>query len=167
MGIEKTESTLIFLFEEMLALFRELIEVLKSERKWIVTADADQLWQMSDKKLKIISAISSLRERILDTLTSAGVDHLMTPEDFNMSKIISLFPVGNRKALIGLQSILNLKNEEIRQRSRENVSFVGDYLTMLDDLIYLFTRDDMDTSQYGRNRHIESNRNRPLMHREA
>jgi flagellar biosynthesis/type III secretory pathway chaperone len=160
-------STLVFLFEEKLMLYRELIEVLKTERKCILSAETDRLWQVSEKKQKIASMIEALRERILQTLSSEGICHDMTAESFRASRVMALIPVLTQKALVHLQSALVLVKEEIRQRARENVAFVEDYLVTLDDLIGIFMKRNDGGTFYNRHRHVDSNRTRSLLHQEV
>jgi flagellar biosynthesis/type III secretory pathway chaperone len=165
--MESSATTLAFLFEEKLSLYRELIEVLKAERKWIVLAKTEQLWQMSDKKQQIVSMIEALRERILETLTTEGIPHDMTVASFRTSRVMALVPVATRKILVHLQNALILAKKEIGQRSRENVAFVEDYLATLDDLIGIFMKGNDGGAFYDRHRHVESNRTRSLLHQEV
>jgi hypothetical protein len=160
-------STLSFLFEKKLLLYRELIEVLKMERKWIVSVKTEQLWQVSDKKQQIVSRIEAVREKILQTLTSEGIGHEMTVDNFRPSRVIALVPVVTQKVLVRLQSALNLAKEEIRTRSRENVTFVEDYLKTLDDLIGIIMQKKDGGTLYDRHRHVDSNRTRYLLHQEV
>ncbi|MFH0730480.1 MAG: flagellar export chaperone FlgN [Pseudomonadota bacterium] len=165
--METLASTLAFLFEEKLLMYHELIEVLKTERKWIVTAKTEQLWQESDKKQRIVSTIEALRERILETLSAQGVFHDMTVTSFRPSRVMTLVPIETRKSLVHLQSALNLAKEEIQERSRENVAFVEDYLATLDDLIGIFMQKKDGGAFYDRHRHVEHNRTRSLLHQEV
>jgi flagellar biosynthesis/type III secretory pathway chaperone len=160
-------SALVLLFEEKLLLYRELIEVLKTERKCILSAETDRLWQVSEKKQKIASMIEALRERILQTLSSEEICHDMTAESFRSSRVMALIPVSTPKVLVHLQSALILVKEEIRQRARENVAFVEDYLATLDDLIGIFMKGNDGGTFYNRQRHVDSNRTRSLLHQEV
>jgi flagellar biosynthesis/type III secretory pathway chaperone len=165
--METPVSTLTSLFEEKRLLYRELIEVLKMERRSIVSGDTEQLWQVSGKKLQIASMIEALRERILEALTVAGISHGMTVASFRPSGVMALVPVVTRKALVPLQIALNLAKEEIRERTRENVAFVEDYLTTLDDLIAIFMQKNDGGAFYNRGRHVENNKTRSLLHQEV
>jgi flagellar biosynthesis/type III secretory pathway chaperone len=165
--METPGSTLAILFEEKRLLYDELISVLKTERKWIVSAKTEQLWQVSGKKQQIVSMIEALRERILETLTADGVFHDMTVATFRPSRVMALVPVETRKSLIQLQHALNLAKEEIRARSRENVAFIEDYLATLDDLLGIFMQKNDGGAFYDRHRHVEHNRTRSLLHQEV
>lgn len=165
--METSVATFTPLFEEKLLLYRELIEVLKTERNCILSAETDRLWQVSEKKQKIASMIEALRERILQTLSSEGICHDMTVESFRFSRVMGLIPVASQKVLVHLQSSLILVKEEIRQRARENVAFVTDYLATLDDLIGIFMKGNDGGTFYDRQRHVDSKRTRSLLHQEV
>jgi flagellar biosynthesis/type III secretory pathway chaperone len=165
--METAVSTLTVLFEEKLSFYHELIEVLKRERQWIISAKTEQLWQVSSEKQRIVSMIEALRGRILETLTAQGVSHDMTVASFRPSRVMMLVPVISRKALVHLQSALNLAKEEIQLRTRENVAFVEDYLATLDDLVGIFIRKNDGGAQYDRHRHVERNQTRSLYHQEV
>lgn len=165
--METPASTLAFLFEEKLLLYRELIEVLKTERKWIVSAKTERLWDISDKKQKIAANIEALRERVLETLTADGICHDMTVASFGPSRVYELVSPETQKTLIHLQSALVLTKAEIQQRSRENLAFIQDYLATLDDLIGIFMQGNDGGAFYDRHRQVDGNKNRYLLHKEV
>lgn len=165
--METPSSTLAFLFEEKLSLYRELIEVLKTERKWIVSAKTERLWDISDKKQKIASMIEALRERILETISAEGIRHDMTVASFGLSRVCELVSPVTRKTLVHLQNALVLAKAEIQQRSSENVAFIRDYLATLDDLIGIFMQGNDGGAFYDRHRQVDGNKNRYLLHKEV
>ncbi|MDX9786435.1 MAG: flagellar export chaperone FlgN [Desulfobacterales bacterium] len=160
-------AALVFLFQEKLMLYHELIEVLKAEREWIVLAETDRLWQASDRKQRIACGIEDIRQRILEALIHAGISHEMKKASFRSAEVIRLVPLAVRIALRPLQNSLILLKEEIQQRTRENVAFVEEYLSTLDDLIGIFTRDNSGGAFYDRSRQVDHTRSRSLMHREV
>lgn len=160
-------AALVAMFQEKLILYHELIEVLRAEREWIISAKTDKLWQASARKQQIASCIESVRERILANLTNVGISHEMNKASFQVSEVIRRVPLEKRIDLLPLQNSLLLVKAEIRQRAQENVAFVEEYLSTLDDLIGIFTRDAMSGAYYDRNRNVEQLRSRSLMHREV
>jgi flagellar biosynthesis/type III secretory pathway chaperone len=52
------------LFQEKLLLYRDLLEVLKQERKRILDTDVDSLWEISRKKQEIAGKIEGLRREV-------------------------------------------------------------------------------------------------------
>lgn len=158
-------TALVFLYQEKRRLYQELIEVLRSEKNWIILAKAEGLWQASDRKQRIVADIEAIRERILDTLAESGIGHDMTQADFRSSRIIHIVPAAVRKALMPIHNDLLLVKEEIAQRARENAFFVEECLTTLNDLIGVFTRGG--GSLYDRARHVDYTASHTLVHREV
>lgn len=160
-------TALVFLYQEKRMLYQELVEVLKTERNWIISSNAEGLWQASDRKRRIVADIEAVRERILDTLAESGTNHGMTQATFRSSRIIQIVPTAVRKALMPIHNGLLLVKEEITHRARENAQFIEECLTTLNDLIGVFTRDGGENQLYTRHRYVESSKPHACMHREG
>lgn len=155
------------LFQEKLILFKELSSVLTKERQWIINADVDELWRVSDTKKAIASKIDMLRSHILKMLTDAGIDHKMIPETFNGSKIVSLLPVELRKELAATMLSLGIVKEEVRSLSRENKQYIESYLSMLDDLMSIFTGKNTSPVVYDSHQKMPEYEKPMLFHQEV
>lgn len=142
------------LFHEKLILYRELAETVKEEKEWIVHADVDALWRVSEKKRTIADAIEDLRTKILSELTRKGISHEMSASTFQTSRVISLLTDDLKKRLASVQFSLVTLKEEIESISRDNRQYIESYLAMLDDLTAILTGRDQSPPAYsnGRNR---------------
>ena len=129
-------TSLTMLFHEKLALYGELIEALKMERRWIIAGQTEGLWQMTDRKRQIVSNIEAARHRILQGLTDGGISHDMAVGSFRASRVLTLLPLNQRKPLLEIQNKLLLSKMEVQQRTRENMSFVEGYLETLDNFVF-------------------------------
>ncbi len=137
------------LFQEKLMLYKELADVLAKEKQWIVNADVDELWRVSDAKRAIASKIDVIRTRILRMFTEAGIEHKMIPETFQNSRVISFLPAALRKQLSGTLLSLGIVKQEVRSLSRENKQYIESYLSMLDDLMSVLTGREAVPAAYG------------------
>lgn len=155
------------LFHEKLMLYRELTETLKEEKEWIVHADVDALWRISEKKQAVSADIEDARGRILDALCVAGIEHGMTVQDFQTSRILSLVPVDLKKRLMGAQVAIATLKEEIRAISGENKHYIESYLSMLDDLMTILTGTDRQPRMYQPDRTVSASGGVQVLHREV
>lgn len=156
------------LFYKKLILYQELKECLEEERRFLVEADMDALWDISDKKQAIVPRIEAIREKMLSTLSEASIHYQMGGPDFSLTTVLSLIPeqyrVRFRKPYL---SLVKLKTE-VRQRSRENKHFVEKSLDFLDELIGILASAGGSDNTYTNGR-ISSNRSHAnlLLHKEA
>jgi flagellar biosynthesis/type III secretory pathway chaperone len=155
------------LFQEKLMLYQELAEVLTKEKQWIVNADVDELWRVSDAKRAIASKIDVIRTRILSMLTDAGIDHKMIPETFQNSRLITLLPAALRKQLAGTLLSLGMVKQEVRSLSRDNKQYIESYLSMLDDLMSVLTGRAATPSSYGSHQKMLKANSPMLFHQEV
>lgn len=155
------------LFQEKLMHYRELAAVLQKERQWIINANVDELWRVSDAKRAIAAEIDAIRVRILQLMTDAGMNHGMIPETFQPSKLISLLPVPLRKELAGTLLSLSMAKEKVRSLSRENKRYIESYLSMLDDLMSVLTGKEADPPIYGAGQQANRAKAPALFHREV
>lgn len=155
------------LFQDKLMHYQELIDVLKEERNRIISAEVDHLWQIADRKQEIVSRIETLREQILQVLTTAAIPHEMSVATFQASRVLTLVPEDMRKQLLIRHHALIIAKKEIQARTRENVAFVEESLASLNGLIGLFTQSGNDGMVYNRHRHTDSTRTHSLVHQQA
>lgn len=155
------------LFQEKLMLYQELAAILTAEKQWIVNADVDELWRVSDAKRAIASKIDVVRTRLLTMLTEAGIEHKMIPETFQNSLVISLLPTESRKELAGTLLSLNMVREEVRNRSLDNKRYIESYLSMLDDLMGVLIGQDQRPPVYDAGRKVSASSSPMLFHQEV
>jgi len=145
-------SNIASLFYEKIRLYRDLLDVLDQEKKSIIAIDLDGLWRISDQKKKIAENIAAVRRRMMDLLRTAGMGDDMDTPTFQTSTILSLVPDGVREPVRKCQITLVALKNEIRLRLEENKRYVGEYLTVLDDLIGVITGAASPKPIYGRRR---------------
>jgi flagellar biosynthesis/type III secretory pathway chaperone len=155
------------LFQEKLMLYKELADVLAKEKQWIVNADVDELWRVSDAKRAIASKIDVIRTRILRMFTEAGIEHKMIPETFQNSRAISFLPVALREQLSGTLLSLGMVKQEVRSLSRENKQYIESYLSMLDDLMSVLTGRAETPSTYTSHQKVPETNSPMLFHQEV
>lgn len=155
------------LFQEKLMLYQELAAILRAEKQWIVNADVDELWRVSDAKRAIASKIDVVRTRILAMLTEAGIEHKMIPETFQNSVVISLLPAASRKELAGTLLSLGIVREEVKNRSLDNKRYIESYLSMLDDLMSVITGREATPPAYDYHQKMAETNGPMLFHQEV
>lgn len=165
--MESSLTGLTFLFQEKLRLYHELVEILKSESRAIISSQVDQLWETARRKNQIVSDVEVLRGRILQHLTNAGISHDMTAAQFNVSRVMGLVPLEIRKTLLHFQSFFLLIKEEIRSRTRENMAYAEKYLSTIDELMSLFMGAGNDSHLYDRSRMADKYKTYSRLHREV
>jgi len=148
-AMEMTDSTMETLFQEKLRLYRKLAELMKQENKQLVGIDVAELWKMSEKKQSLVEEIEKVRGRILEEASAMGIDHGMTPGNFQAFRFLSLLPPEERRRLGGASSSLMALKTEIRDISLESKQHIETKLGMIDELISIMTGRDHQRQGYG------------------
>lgn len=156
------------LFEEKTDAYKQLVDILTQERKSLENADVDAMWVFSDRKQKISARITALRKEILHQLDQAGIHHGMNPVTFHMPSILARLPGQQTRRLQKQYAALVAVKNNLNLLSRENKTFVEDYLGILDELIGIITNAGKPEPVYDQQRY---GGNRPktnmLLHREV
>lgn len=147
--MEMADGPIETLFQEKLMLYRRMAELLKQEKKEIIGADVAALWKMSEKKQVLVQDIEKVRGRILEAASAIGVDHGMTPGNFQVFRFLSLLPAEQRRRLGGAESSLLALKKEIRNLSLESKQYVESKLGMIDELVSIMTGRDRQGRGYG------------------
>jgi flagellar biosynthesis/type III secretory pathway chaperone len=165
--MEISGSKIECLFQEKLLLYRDLLEVLKQERKRILDTDVDSLWEISRKKQEIAGKIEGLRREVLAILTEASIDHDMDGSSFQVPKILSLVPEKIGLGLKNLNLSLTAIKGEINNRVKENKRLVEECLDMLDELIGIIANAGRAESVYDKGRPPANTKTNLLLHKEV
>ncbi|MBW1960460.1 MAG: flagellar export chaperone FlgN [Deltaproteobacteria bacterium] len=165
--MKRNGSTIETLFHEKILLYRDLLETLKQEKESIFKIDVDALWRISDKKQRIASEIKGARQKILDELTKASIPHGMDIATFQAGEILSVVPSTLSQRLRKVHVILVSLKNEIQNRLEENKEYVGEYLSVLDELIGIITDAGTPKPVYGKNRCPEALTTNLFIHREV
>jgi hypothetical protein len=156
------------LFHEKLMLYRELAEILREEKKWIIHAGVDALWRVCAKKNATVAEIEKVRAKIIEKLDRAGIRHTMTLQNFQASGIIALLPLNQRKRLSEVHPALAQVKEEIKTIGKDNRRYIESSLHMLDDLMCILMGTDHQPAAYHPpSRKVAMSGGARLLHREV
>ena len=160
-------STIETLFQEKILLYGELLEVLEQEKLSITEIDIEGLWGISEKKQKIASKIEDIRQKIIQTLKDVSPFPDVDDDQFSISQILPMVPSEMAERLKKTHlTMVSLKNN-IRALLSHNKRFVGEYLSVLDELIGIITDSGSSGEIYGRDRCSGKLNPRLLLHREV
>ena len=163
--------TIKTLFHEKIMLYRDLLDVLELEKKSITEIDIESLWEISNRKQQIASKIETIRNKILHSLKDAPASFDMHENDLNdpydISKILSVVPSEIAQGLKQAHlTLISLKND-VQVFLSENKRFVGEYLSVLDELIGIITDSGNPGEVYGKDRYSGKLNANLILHREV
>ena len=158
--MHRAEESIEDLFREKLMRYHELAQMLKEEKKWIVRADVDAIWRMSEKKQALAAEIEQVRRRILDMADSVPIAHGMTLQNFQTFRLMSLLPADLKKRLADVQSSLMTLKKDNRRHIESNLS-------MISELIMILTGREKPCEGYGSKAHASKPGAPMLFRREA
>ncbi len=147
--MENFTSDIENMLNEKLALYKQLNALLKEERNFIVNIDVDSLWKSAEQKKKITEDIHAVRERILFTLEERYGVNDMDVRSFSVSYLIRTIPVPTSVKAVFRKIKLSIdeQKDELTQVALENKKYVGEYLSVIDDVMSVFV-DNSHRSQY-------------------
>jgi hypothetical protein len=122
------------LFFKKIMLYNDLLHYLKEESQSLISIDLDKLWRISKEKEKACSEIESTRQEIISAVHSKE-----DPKSFNLNRIMEFIP-GRFKAEFQklYLRILKIKGE-IEVLRIQNMTFIDDSLTFMDEIITIIT----------------------------
>jgi len=165
--MEISGSKLENLFHEKLFLYRDLLEILKKEREYILATDVDSLWWVSKKKQEIAEKIEGLRREVLAILAEGSIEHHMDDSSFQMSRILPFVPEEIGLGLKKLNLSLTALKSEIKNRVKENKHLVEECLEVLDELIGIIAGAGRKESVYDNGRPAAKIKTNLLLHKEV
>ena len=155
------------LFHEKILLYQELLDALDQERRCIVDMDVDALWKISERKNNIARKIGEVHCGMLKRLDALSIRHDMDPASLDAARIFSLMPEPVKGSLRKAHLKLATLKSDIRSRLAENKRYVGEYLSVLDDLIGLITHAGSPKPGYDRSRYPAKTSAHLFLHREV
>jgi flagellar biosynthesis/type III secretory pathway chaperone len=114
-------------YQRKVSLFQELLNCVASERNHLINLNVENLWEIMDKKKKILESIQDLREQIKK----------IAKEDSTYQNALGKerWPIIEHS-----RKIASLK-KQIKTRVKENVTFIQESLQSFDEIISIFTMD--------------------------
>ncbi len=166
-GMEMQRMSIVSMFHEKAALYRELLAVLKEERDLIVRADVEALWRTAEKKQAAAARIEAVRGGILASLSEVGISHDMGAKTFSASRIVALLPGAQAREVTALLHALSILKEEVRTVAGENKRYIELCLGIFDDLMAVLTGTDTGSGGYHADRRGMVCCGPRLLHREV
>ncbi|MGD2029238.1 MAG: flagellar export chaperone FlgN [Desulfobacterales bacterium] len=122
------------LFYKKIMLYNDLLHYLKEERESLISIDMDRLWKISKKKEQTCADIESTRQEIISAMSSKD-----DQKSFNLSRIMKFIPEEFKAEFQKLYlRILKIKGE-IEVLRIQNMTFIDDSLTFMDEIILIIT----------------------------
>ena len=122
------------LFYKKIMLYNDLLHYLKEERESLISIDLDKLWRISKEKEQTCSDIESTRQEI-----NAAVNSKEDQKSFNLNRIMKFIPLKFKAEFQKLYlRILKIKGE-IEVLRIQNMNFIDDSLTFMDEIISIIT----------------------------
>lgn len=166
--METSEKALEALLNRKLALYQELADVVKEEKKSLSTTDVDALWKFSSQKQTIASKIEDLRKQILNIIKQYQPNHGITVESFHHNRALAFTPFKNDSKFKQICMKLSLLKEEVNGLVKGNKAFVEAYLSMMDEMINIILNADKKDASYKNPRFIRERKSANLLlHKEV
>ena len=125
------------------SLYKSLLELLETERQYIVDMDVESLWKCAEEKKQISLEIVGVRNEILALAESVCGEAGMDAQTFSLARLLKAVPFpSSAKARLKLHKVtIELCKEEIAARSRDNQKHVREYLAVIDDIMAVAVND--------------------------
>ena len=120
-SLQSTEK----IYRRELSLFQELLNCLTLEKDNLINLDMENLWDLMEKKKKILESIEDGRQQ-MKKITEAG--HFKKEQAGK-----------GRRPFMKLSKKIDHLKEEIKARVKENVAFIHESLEFFDEIISIFT----------------------------
>lgn len=148
--MEKFTADIENLLNKKLSLYRQMNDLLKEERKFIVNIDVDSLWKSSDQKRVITQKIQAVKTDILASLEERFKINDLDIKSFSISYLIRTIPISNdqKKRFRQIKLAIDAQKDELRQMAIDNKNYVQEYLLVIDDIMSVVV-DNSKKAQYG------------------
>lgn len=134
--MEKFTEKITNMLQETLSLYQALLDVLESEKKYIVEMDVAGVWAVTDRKKQLISGLEIIKEKIFDQFKPQLSQMEMDEDSFQVSKAINTLPISLQIKSELQKIILAIKGckTEISLKAIENRHYVTEYLSVIGDI---------------------------------
>ena len=165
--MEVSGLTIESLYQEKIVLYQDLLDALEMERKSIINIDVDALWKVSEQKSRIARKIEKKQQQILVQLEDLPVRYGMDISSIDAQKILDLLPNEIKERLKKVKVTLGTLKKETQVRLKENKGYVGEYLTVLDEIIGVVADTGKQNPVYNRGRRAGNPATHRFLHREV
>ena len=157
--MEKFTADIENALNEKLALYRQMNDLLRLEREYIIAMDVDALWKTAEQKKQMTDQILTLRQSIQNLLGQAfGLDGL-GDQPHSIAHLIRTLPMA-RQAKARMRQIklaIDTEKQEVGQLGRDNQKYVREYLAVIDDVMSVVV-DSGKQPRYGQSGSVSSER---------
>ncbi|MBF0225736.1 MAG: flagellar protein FlgN [Desulfobacterales bacterium] len=154
------------LLQRKIVFYKELADCLEKEKICLSSNDINPLWKISEEKHFFVSQIESLRLQILSSMTGEGIEHNTTVASFSASKVISLIEWEDPSQVENIVFTINSLKLEIQHKVRENIAFVEECLSVIEEIMSIITRAKRSGIVYGSDLYPKENANLNLVFHE-
>jgi hypothetical protein len=132
--MEQNAKDIMAVYQERIFLYQDLLKCIDHERETLISQDINGIWTSLEEKQKILDSI----ERTKNNLGNFSGKDMGNFSREDREKIIRL-----SRTIIGLK-------QEIKARTKENISFINDTLEFFNELISTMTKTETDKlNSYG------------------
>lgn len=149
------------LLHQKILLYSDLLHCFKQERESLIQVDLDELWRVSKEKEETGQKISGLRQEIMSVLFPER------KKKFSMDAIMRSMPKVHRVKFHQLWLRLIKLKSEIEGLRRDNVTYLNDSISFLDEMISILTGGDNVKSVYDKKGHMARTAHRCLLSKEV
>jgi flagellar FlgN protein len=143
-------------------LYDDLLHCVMEERNSLINIDLDKLWQISKEKTEICLKIEAIRKEILST-----VNRDMNQKKLDLNNIPDLAPPESKPKFHKLFIRLIRLKAEIDALRKENVNFMDDSLSFLDEMVSIIAGETKARIVYNDKCHLSKPVTNILLSREV
>ena len=157
--MEKIAGDMSGLLEETLGLYQDLKSVLVTEKQYIKDMDVKNLWESTDRKKRLASALETVISKIITSAKQYAVHFEMSVGNFMVRDVVSVLPlrmkVKSQLKALGIR--IDTCKKEISLLAYENKRYLMEYLSVIDG-IFATIRQNSGMDQYSRSGRVYSPR---------
>lgn len=135
--MENFTANIESLLNEKLSLYRQLNDLVREERDYIVNIDVDSLWKSAEKKKQIAGDIQKIKDRIMSSIENGFGINDLDANSLSLSYLLRIVPVetDQKKRLRQLKLAIDAEKNELEQAASDNKHYVQEYLMVIDDIM--------------------------------
>jgi hypothetical protein len=134
--MEKDIIRLKNLYLKRVSLYEDLLGCIKRESENLMSQNIKGIWSSLDEKKEILEAIEE--------------NNRSFPENYTVNPVPADIPRHDKDLIMGFKRKLIDLKQEIGARVKDNLSFINETLTFINDVFYTITNTDKKPDTYGR-----------------
>ncbi len=150
------------LFQHKIMLYYDLRECLQQEREFLIELDLNQLWEISRQKESLCQQLKSTRLAIMAALNRREGETFP-----HLGEILAILPNESRTRFQSMYQRLARLRGDVEAYRQENIHYVDDSLTFIDEMITVITGASHNRETYDRSCQLKRPGNSRLLQREV